>query len=375
MSKMKKWQIAKYQTNSGNPLIDALPLLITGDQLMEMEYTPEVTEEERNLAAEERIQRLQRTREMFLVRPEMKRVGTKLDMLIRQAYLGRNPMNEEQADLGETAQSFLFSGVYGIGKRTLIRHLCDLYPEVICHQCYQGKIFHALQIPILRVCIPMDGGVAALCQKMVDQMVQMTGTDTVEGRGSARKENGYDTLIRLIQEYHVGCVIVEQMDFTDFSGKDQEKILRFLQGMQRETNVSILIVCSESSADSLFVNSERSMAFTSANDLKYLPYEQGEEWDRFVDTLWGMQWVKNPVEKTVEMMETLYQWSRGITEVVIRAWIAVQEETLSHERERWDIHDMNRACREALRNIQPYLSEIDAIHPQDLESALDGVHL
>ena len=191
----------------------------------------------------------------------------------------------------------------------------------------------------------------------------------------AGKETPVDAVLSGLRRYHVGCLVLEQLDPSDFSGKERDRIMRLLLGLMQSESVSVMILCSEQRVEERLGNPQRAMPLTSANDLHYLPYSKGEEWDRFMKELWKLQWVQNPAEREIETQDILYRWSGGIAEIVLRGWISVQEKALCEGRESWNSADLNQALRESLQNVQPYLTAVDEVHPQEIEAALDGVHI
>ena len=115
------------------------------------------------------------------------------------------------------------------------------------------------------------------------------------------------------------------------------------------------------------------MVFSSANDLIYTPYSQDDEWERFIDVLWSEQLVKQPPKKSIELDNVLFEWSRGIAEIVVRILIEVQENALDRGTETWGKKELDIAARTALKTVLSYLGSIDPVLPQDLASVMDGM--
>ena len=115
------------------------------------------------------------------------------------------------------------------------------------------------------------------------------------------------------------------------------------------------------------------MVFSSANDLIYTPYSQDDEWERFVDILWGEQLLRNPPQKSIELDNTLFEWSRGIPEIAVRILIEVQENAFDKGAETWGKQELDIAARTALKTVLSYLGSIDPVLPQDLASVMDGM--
>ena len=385
-----RWENAVYTGESGNPLIDALPFKINEEMIMGLEELWSASEENRNASVEERIKQLQDMRKTFLYRRKMQRIAWRLDSLIRCAYRSRNPFRDDNPD-NINAQGFLFSGVYGIGKRTLMRKLVSLYPDVIFHHEYDGKMFYSMQIPVLYAKMPQDVSVSGLCRQLLGVLREKNGE---QGKTVGQGKNGemgkpgrigsfnihydkgssvIDVLFGALRELNVGCIVLETLEDSDLTGKDSERIFRLLQGIIREAGVSVCIICGEKLAEAVSNTPGRAMVFSSANDLIYTPYSQDDEWERFIDVLWSEQLVKQPPKKSIELDNVLFEWSRGIAEIVVRILIEVQENALDRGTETWGKKELDIAARTALKTVLSYLGSIDPVLPQDLASVMDGM--
>ncbi|MBR5179604.1 MAG: hypothetical protein IKW90_12510 [Lachnospiraceae bacterium] len=348
------------------------------------------SEENRSAGVEERIKQLQDMRKTFLYRRKMQRIAWRLDSLIRCAYRSRNPFRDDNPD-NINAQGFLFSGVYGIGKRTLMRKLVSLYPDVIFHHEYDGKLFYSMQIPVLYAKMPQDVSVSGLCRQLLGVLREKSGE---QGKNVGQGKNGemgktgrigsfnihydkgssvIDILFGVLRELNVGCIVLETLEDSDLTGKDSERVFRLLQGIIREAGVSVCIICGEKLAEAVSNTPGRAMVFSSANDLIYTPYSQDDEWERFIDVLWSEQLVKQPPKKSIELDNVLFEWSRGIAEIVVRILIEVQENALDRGTETWGKKELDIAARTALKTVLSFLGSIDPVLPQDLASVMDGM--
>lgn len=137
------WKIAKYNKQGlidydGNPLIEALPPILSQDEAYDLlcNYPP-FHEGERQLSPHLRFNALYRLQHFF--QPVTKHLNLEMNFsrLIRTGYISRNPLDSNQVKLltGEayqyicnTASSLTFMGFSGIGKTTAIERILSLYP-------------------------------------------------------------------------------------------------------------------------------------------------------------------------------------------------------------------------------------------------------
>ena len=91
----------------------------------------------------------------------------------------------------------------------------------------------------------------------------------------AGKETPVDAVLSGLRRYHVGCLVLEQLDPSDFSGKERDRIMRLLLGFMQSESVSVMILCSEQRVEEMLGNSQRAMPLTSANGSSLPPVFEG----------------------------------------------------------------------------------------------------
>ena len=361
-----EYRPADYCGNVADPLMAALPEMITAEMTEGLECLPVIDEEECNERAEKRIQYLQRLRSFFVNRPEYGEITFKLDTLVRQAYRMRN--KNEGSALG-----YMISGVYGCGKRETVRRLLSLYPEVVYHNEFHGKFFHEIQVPFLQADLTSDGTVLSLCRKVMEKIVLLAGdTDSIP-EITVKQEAMVAMMIRKLKKYHVGCIVVEYAETLDAAGKEMYRIFRMLQQLIEYEKISVVLLCGEDIADAVREKPELAITLTSAGETTIVPYEKDEHWDAMIRKLWTCQWLREPPAMTAELMERIYHWCRGVTEIAVRIFMEVQQYALISGKESWDAEDLDRAGRNVVRSIEGYLNAVSRIHPQDVETVLDNI--
>lgn len=168
---------------SGNPLIEALPHILTEDEVIEkLQFYPQFYEQERQLPAHLRLHLIQNVLRFFTPLPPHIELEQRFSRLIRAGYIARNPVKlgfwkdvrkrvESLRSIGllnrqerSTATGFTLLGISGVGKSTALQQILSLYPQVIHHNGYRNCLSSPnTQLVWLKLECPADGSVKGLC--------------------------------------------------------------------------------------------------------------------------------------------------------------------------------------------------------------------
>ncbi len=200
--------IAEYQGSplidfKGNPLIEALPPILTENEVIRrIRYRPHFCESERELEPSLRMHCVQRLVDFVEPLPIHLEVEQMLSRMIRHGYKARNPFNQEYVKLlrqknlleterppliKSTASSFAFIGISGIGKSTTIDRLLTMYPQVIVHNRYLNRNLSLYQLVWLKLECPHDGSLRSLCLDFFQAVDERLGSNHYRGNQLERK--------------------------------------------------------------------------------------------------------------------------------------------------------------------------------------------
>ena len=178
--------VAKYNDHklpeyNNNPLIQALPPIISGEEFIEKVMTlPNYSTEERELDAHHRFHCVERLSRFFQPLNKTINLQQVVCALLMQGYLARNISKPEYArrsrqiyeaieagdgknldiyvDVPTSASGLTLIGPSGMGKSTNFINILNLYPQVILHPEYS-----TYQIVWLKVDCPHAGSLKGLC--------------------------------------------------------------------------------------------------------------------------------------------------------------------------------------------------------------------
>lgn len=187
-----------------------------------------------------------------------------VDICIRQGYANNRPstaedirrINEayERLQKGEQLAvkfdnnaspmlSVSVTGCSGMGKTTSINRILEMYPQVNRHRNWQNR--EEMQIVYLMVECPHNGSVKGLCTGILSAIDACTGEDysTIYGaKGRATVEMLRQRIAGLLSIYHVGILVIDEIQNIMSASKEREQLFNFIVGLSNGLGVPLLFV-------------------------------------------------------------------------------------------------------------------------------------
>lgn len=373
----------------GNPLIEALPPTLTDEQLYEaLSRRPEFDTEQRAWSTEERIQMLQELSSFVVPLTRHVELARTLDSMLRGGYVGRAPRTPENArrlqDVYEmkskgyaSAESMLQSpgqisallmGLSGMGKTTMVRHLLSLCPQVIYHPDY-----NLYQVTHLHVEMPSDGSsVKGLAEGILNELDRVVpGANHFQNLALSGRP-GADSLIkrvgRALHMHHVGLLIADETQNLANAHKGKQTVMTELVSMCNTLGIPILFL-GTNKCQKVFSLDFRQTRRTSGRGLSHwdrlkqaaAPGET-DEWDDFLQVLWGFQWVRNPVPLDAQFRTLMHHYTQGVIDIAIKLFASAQARAMLDGSERITPALLAEIYKQELGLLHPML---DALRDND----------
>lgn len=240
----------------GNPMIEALPPIFESEQdvVSALKCVPKVSKTEKMESNLIKAHVLQRAKQLFIPLPIHLRLESSISVLIRSSYVYRNPIsanfkknlielddlksdsiNEQIPEVekiipaSNPAQCIFVNGLSGMGKTTIIQKILNLYPQVISHTDYNGKLFTRTQIVWLKIDCPHDGSFITLCRSIFQKIDQLTGERYEEKYGYLTRSVSTMLmhLTHLLAIYNVGVLVIDEIQTLLNSKDDTSQMLDF----------------------------------------------------------------------------------------------------------------------------------------------------
>lgn len=347
-----------------NNLIDKLAPLKAGEELINaLEIIPEYDSNICNESAAIRLMQLENIYSIYFPSYMSCEIYNKLYMGIMRSLMkkdsklaikqGYENYNQKIKKLGHGliggSDSFTIIGMSGIGKSASIQRAIDVITEnnIILQEEPYKKI-----IPCLIVQCPFDCSVKGLLLEILRLIDMELGTDYHDG--FVKNKATVDVLIGAISQVclnHVGLLIVDEIQNVVNNRKGYNLVAMLTQLI----NNSGISICMVGTPDvGIFFERENYLA-RRAIGLKYSNYTYNDSFIEFCIRLYEYQYVKYRTELSTNILNWLYEHSRGIISNVIALFHDAQEIAILTGKETLSIEMFEEAYKRRMSSLHNYI--------------------
>lgn len=362
----------------GNPLIEALPMILSPEEAYEkLSYYPPYEEQEVNLPAHIRYHAIPRINKFF--QPVMQHLDLeqRFSRLLRHGYVSRNPrlsdynraLNGTQ-DIRSTASSMTLIGFSGIGKTTAIERILSLYPQVILHE----HPLNLMQIVWIKLNCPHDASLKSLCLDFFLKMDHLLGTNYYEKFGSRRNStSSMVTRMGQIARLHcIGAIIIDEIQhLLATKNNDSESMMNFFVTLINEVGVPLILIGTMRAKAVLQQDFRQARRGSGQGDMVWQQMKKDDDWDLLIQSLWEYQWIQNRTELTEELNQTLYDESQGIVDIAVKLFALAQGRAIETGAEVITSKIIKQVSKDDLKLVQPMLKALRDGRTSELEKYAD----
>lgn len=363
--------------HKGNPLEEALPPVLTTDQLiLRLKHFPAYSEGHRKAADEVRYLLIQNGMRFFAPLDIHIDLYRRFSNLIRVGYAGRNPLlhrlraaatlksdtfdqygdqyNPAEDQLASTAAGFNIAGISGAGKSFSNDRILKLFPQVIHHSSYLGHTFTQSQIVWVKIDCPFDGNPRGLCNSFFKTIDAILATNL---RSTYMKSRRLQTellsdMASVAGELYLGVLVIDEIQRLSLAKSGgADSLLNFFVQLVNEIGVPVVLVGTYKALGVLSGEFSQMRRGTGQGDLIWDRMSKDEQWDLFVSALFRAQYTKkkfgpDDLEKLSKeeqkkrpnyvpqkLSEILYEESQGITDLAVKIYMFAQERAIDTGKE------------------------------------------
>jgi hypothetical protein len=337
-------EVRSYQNN---PAIQALPPILTLEEVVKlMKRDIDYQEEDRFQPPHLRLHALQNV--LYWRQPLNRHIELeqRTSIIIRQGYIGRNPINNAywqnveaerkalrenailQPQTPSTSVSFALLGDSGTGKSSAIQVVLNTYPPYIVHTEYKGQPFNYIQIPYLIIECPHDGSLKGLCHNILRAVDELIGTNYYQ----LYARNGRASVVELIGHIHtiakahlLGLLVIDEIqNLREAKSNNAEQMLNYFVYMTNYLHLPIILIGTPRAISVLSSALRQARRMSGQGDMIFRRMTPGEEWSLLIKSMWKYQYVQNPLPLTQEIIQAFYEESQGIIDLVVKLFILAQ---------------------------------------------------
>lgn len=352
----RKPEIRDYQ---GNPLIEALPPILTSDQATDcLEYYPPYKESYRDAPDHVRRHLIQSGMRFFAPLDIHNDLERRFSCLMRMGYISRNPLDkslwtkvsskldfldqygyqngDERYDPSWTASGFSIVGMSGIGKSRSTLRILNLYPQVIQHNNYKGRNFTHSQLVWLKLECPHDGNPRGLCIQFFKSVDSILGTNYYHNYGNRRRiqDELLSDMATISANHFIGALVIDEIQRLSLAKSGgADKMLNFFVQLINTIGVPVVLIGTYKAMAVLSGEFSQMRRGTGQGDLIWDRMGNDEQWKLLLESLWRFQYTKKDSPLTDELSKTLYEETQGITDFAVKVYMFAQERAIDSGKE------------------------------------------
>ncbi|WHY77804.1 ATP-binding protein [Neobacillus sp. WH10] len=396
------------EQNQGNPLIEAIPSRLDIEMFYDKLYSiPMFKTEHLGYGIEDRLELVQQIKPSFwLPLPSHYDKYRSLYNMLKIGYQSRNPvtamynrqfaigwdkiletgLDENGANIAgniQTAQSSTEIGLSGMGKSKVYERILKLlFPQVIHHSEYKGRILLTTQVVWLKIECPSGKSIGALCKNFYAAVDDLLGSKFYEKHGE--KGGTIDDLakrmVKVAAQINLGVLIIDEIQNVHkaHSGGD-ERMINFITELVNTIGIPVIVIGTFKAMylykKSLAV-SRRGIPDMYNENVTSLMLEDSWEWNEFIQNLWDLQYTAKYTTLTDDLKKAMYYQTLGIPDIAVKLFMHVQAKAiLNGEDEKITVSLLNDVASKSLRLLQPIFEKIRRGSSISLLDELDDVHL
>lgn len=381
---------AEDKDHAGNPLIEALPAPREHKQWLELlMQRPAYSENDRLGSESVRMDRLQSILRFHQPGRREIEIAFKIDKCIRWGYVGRNPYLPEYAmkyaAVGSPDQyslpsyqpktyGFSILGLSGIGKSTAVEMILSGYPQVIRHTRYQGQHFLAHQVPWIKLDMPADGSIKGFCLSYFRRLDALLQTDYADklSRRRATMDFMVNAMETTVLTHNVGIIVVDELqNLVGLPRNQAELVLNFLVTIVNVLGIPIITIGTPKALALYQSELQQAKRGSGQGNVFWDRMENGQDWNRFLRSMWPYQYTRDSVPLTDQMAEAFYMESQGIPFIAVNLYKLVQEQAILDKAETFSVRDVHKTASSELKLTEPMRRALQAGRDVDLHHFLD----
>jgi hypothetical protein len=409
----------------GNPLEEALPPMLTTDQLiLRLKHFPAFHESDRNASDEVRYLLIQNSMRFFGPLDIHVDLYRRFSNVIRLGYAGRNPVARNRksrpnhrpesfdqynsqyksttAQFMSTAAGFNIAGISGVGKSFSIERILRLFPQVVHHSNYDDKPFTQTQIVWLKLDCPFDGNPRGLCISFFKIVDALLGTNYRHTHAKTRRIQTelLSDMATVAANHYIGVLVIDEIQRLSLAKSGgADLLLNFFVQLVNDMGVPVVLIGTYRALAVLSGEFSQLRRGTGQGDLIWDRMQKDGQWERFVKSLFRAQYtrkpfsrddivepsaadaIKKPTAQPKRLSDVLYEESQGITDLAVKIYMFAQERAIDTGKEiltasiiRSVVRDKFAMLREVLTamkyNDQRALARWDDVYPHALKEYL-----
>ena len=406
------WPVAIYTTQDvpewvGNPFIEALPPVRDDmEAIKAMQWLVKPQVDELRLPPVHRMHMLARLEEFMQPLEAHVDLFHRVSIVLRRGYVARNPSSptfvrelaRAAAELTRLAQkatrpgtgrvkagtrqrvgagsSLTLIGISGVGKSTAVEAVLGCYDQVICHKAIKGPLSVVYQLVWLKLSIPPDGSIKALCIdffEAVDELLD-TGYTRLYVGSHATVDKLMVMMGRVSFIHGLGLLVIDELQNLNVAKSGgAEKMMNTFKLLRDVMKVPVLSIGTPEAVAILSGDLQVARRNAGLEPMERMALD--DEFRLFCGSLFEAQFTDERMPLDEAVIKKLHWLSQGIADVAVQVFAAAQRSTLSSGERAMTPAVLDRAYDRTQKLLHPFLQDLrqgKAMDGRRFDGALDA---
>ena len=362
-----------------HPLIAALPP-IESDEVIYRRFqtTLPINDDDRTAPPHLRQKMCARLNQFLFPLPEYVDIYRSIENAILEGYLAKNPATatgqhflhyverdstSTQPVTGTfqpTGQGLSVFGESSSGKTKGVERILHQFPQIICHNEFQGRPLLLQQVTWLKIDCPDCASVWSFIAHIIDELDRVLGTDELS-QTRFKPGNVAETRVlieRRLRSLWLGILVLDELQNLRIGNRKlRDQLLNVFLHIINRSGVPILF-CGNQETKNLLQSTLRDARRAEGSGCNDLGPMHTAIWPEFVRAMWCMQYTNTPTALTDELANRLYELSRGLPGFAVSIYRKAQELVIGSGEESLSVDILHEAYLSACTLSASILEEI-----------------
>lgn len=192
-------------------------------------------------------------------------------------------------------------------------------------------------------------------------MDQLLGTDYLRKFGTGN--NTVDMMLPRMEQiatlHSIGVLIIDEIQHLDLAKSGgSEKMLNFFVTLVNTIGIPVILIGTTKALPILQGEFRQARRGSGQGDVLWDRMKNDGYWKLLMQGMWGLQWTKNEIPMTQELIDTIYDESQGIVDIAVKLYAMSQIKAIATGKEIITSAIIRQTSKESFGLVRPMIEAL-----------------